>query len=119
MAQMSENVNLYWDYVITRFPEAQFDFFYRVGELHFWPDRATKDSGAPAWGCIRKEEEFVIVAGAGAKGAPQRLTYWNGKKWILPQGAWREIADRLAAYENTGLEPEEIEEMKGEHHGDH
>lgn len=37
-----------------------------------------------------------------------RLTKWNGKKWILPQGMWREIADRLAAYENTGLEPEEI-----------
>lgn len=37
-----------------------------------------------------------------------RLTKWNGKKWILPQGMWREIADRLAAYENTGMEPEEI-----------
>lgn len=37
-----------------------------------------------------------------------RLTYWNGKKYCLPQGMWREIADRLAAYENTGLEPEEI-----------
>ena len=38
----------------------------------------------------------------------ERLTRWNGKKWILPQGMWREIADRLAAYENTGLEPDEI-----------
>lgn len=37
-----------------------------------------------------------------------RLTYWNGKKYCLPQGMWREITDRLAAYENTGLEPEEI-----------
>ena len=44
-----------------------------------------------------------------------RLTTWNGKKWVLPQGRtangesyWRLIADRLAAYENTGLEPEEI-----------
>lgn len=37
-----------------------------------------------------------------------RLTKWNGKKWLLPQGMWREIADRLAAYENTGMEPEEI-----------
>lgn len=50
-----------------------------------------------------------------------RLTKWNGSKWILPQGKtsdgesyWRIIADRLAAYENTGLSPEEIEEMKGE-----
>lgn len=43
----------------------------------------------------------------------ERLTKWNGKKWILPQGAWREIAERLAAYENTGLEPEEIAELCG------
>ena len=43
-----------------------------------------------------------------------RLTRWNGKKYVLPQGygAWREIAERLAAYENTGLKPEEIEAMK-------
>lgn len=41
-----------------------------------------------------------------------RLTYWNGKKWILPQGSWREIADRLAAYENTGLEPDEIAQLQ-------
>lgn len=44
-----------------------------------------------------------------------RLTRWNGKKWVLPQGKtsdgesyFRIIAERLAAYENTGLEPEEI-----------
>lgn len=41
-----------------------------------------------------------------------RLTRWNGSKWVLPQGMWREIADRLAAYENTGLEPEQIVEMQ-------
>lgn len=41
-----------------------------------------------------------------------RLTRWNGKKWLLPQGSWREIADRLAAYENTGLEPAEIVALK-------
>lgn len=46
-----------------------------------------------------------------------RLTRWNGKKYVLPQGrgAWREIADRLAAYENTGLKPEEIEALKAQH----
>ena len=39
-----------------------------------------------------------------------RLTTWNGKKWVLPQGygTFRKIAERLAAYENIGLEPEEI-----------
>ena len=41
----------------------------------------------------------------------ERLTKWNGKKYVLPQGEWRLIAERLAAYENTGLMPEEIEKM--------
>ena len=48
-----------------------------------------------------------------------RLTVWNGKKYVLPQGRtseglsnWRIIAERLAAYENTDLDPEEIEELK-------
>ena len=39
-----------------------------------------------------------------------RLTKWNGKKWVLPQGKWREIAERLAAYEDMGT-PDEIREM--------
>ncbi len=32
-----------------------------------------------------------------------RLTRWNGKKFILPQGAgvWRTIAEKLAAYEEA------------------
>ena len=48
-----------------------------------------------------------------------RLTKWNGKKWVLPQGRtsdgesyWRIIAERLAEYENTMLTPAEIERMK-------
>ena len=47
-----------------------------------------------------------------------RITRWNGKKWLLPQGQWRAITDRLAAYENTHLEPEEIEEMKAKIDGE-
>ena len=48
----------------------------------------------------------------------ERLTTWNGKKWVLPQGRtsdgesyWRIIAERLAEYENTGLTPEEINKL--------
>lgn len=47
-----------------------------------------------------------------------RLTKWNGKKWILPQGRtadgesyWRIIADRLAEFENLNMEPKEIKEL--------
>lgn len=48
-----------------------------------------------------------------------RLTKWNGSKWVLPQGRtsdgqsyWRIIADTLAAYENNGMTQNEIEELK-------
>ena len=41
-----------------------------------------------------------------------RLSKWNGEKFVLPQGQWRAICDRLGAYEDTGLEPEEIMIMK-------
>ena len=45
-----------------------------------------------------------------------RLTKWNERlgRWTLPQGrgTFRMIAERLAAYENTGLEPEEIAAAK-------
>ena len=43
-----------------------------------------------------------------------RLTKWNGKKWVLPQGRtsdgesyWRIIAEKLAEYENVG-EPDAL-----------
>ena len=47
--------------------------------------------------------------------ADDRLTRWNGKIWVLPQGrgSFRMIAERLAAYENTGLTPDEIMRLKG------
>lgn len=51
----------------------------------------------------------------------ERLTQWNGEKYILPQGRtsdgqsyWRIIADRLAAYENTGMTPSEIASMRND-----
>ena len=56
----------------------------------------------------------------------ERLTHWNGKKWILPQGRtndggsyWRVVADTLAEYENIGTIKEikakldELEKLKG------
>lgn len=45
----------------------------------------------------------------------ERLTKWNGEKYILPQGRtsdgksyWRIIAERLAEYENLGT----VEDLK-------
>ena len=47
----------------------------------------------------------------------ERLTRWNGEKYILPQGRtsdgqsnWRLIAERLGAYEDTGYTSEELTE---------
>lgn len=47
----------------------------------------------------------------------ERYTYFDGGKWRLKIGDTEysgEAVDRLAAYEYTGLEPEEIEQLKGE-----
>ena len=54
----------------------------------------------------------------------ERLTYWcdnghGGGKWFVAIDAeggedYGPHVDRLAAYEDTGLEPEEIEQLKGE-----
>ena len=50
----------------------------------------------------------------------EQLTYFDGGKWRLKigdteySGAW---VDRLAAYEDTGLEPEEIIELKARMEG--
>lgn len=45
----------------------------------------------------------------------KRLTHWNGKKYVVTNGfgygQTRIVTDKLAAYENTGLEPYEIELM--------
>ena len=48
----------------------------------------------------------------------ERLTKWNGNRYVLPQGRtsdgesyWRIVAEKLAAYENTGLTPEEINDL--------
>ena len=47
----------------------------------------------------------------------KRLTYFDGGKWRLKIGDTEysgEAVDCLAAYEETGLEPEKIEQLKGE-----
>ena len=47
----------------------------------------------------------------------ERYTYLDGGTWRLKIGDTEysgEAVDRLAAYEYTGLEPEEIEQLKGE-----
>ena len=45
----------------------------------------------------------------------KRLTHWNGKKYVLTHGMGygqtRIITDRLAAYENTMLEPDQIDQI--------
>ena len=47
----------------------------------------------------------------------KRLTYFDGGKWRLKIGDTEysgEVADRLAAYEETGLEPEDFKQTFSE-----
>ena len=57
-----ENVNAFWDYVRDRFPDARFDFWYHVGELHFFPDGAAEKRGE-IWSCYKDSNgRFHIVS---------------------------------------------------------
>ena len=37
------NVNYYWQYIIERFPDAVFDFWYSSGELIFYTSRLAEN----------------------------------------------------------------------------
>lgn len=44
----------------------------------------------------------------------KRLTWYNGEHWIQVQNTkvgYKAICEKLAKYENTGLEPEEVQKM--------
>lgn len=49
------NVNAYWDFVKSLYPDARFDFWYRNGELHFYPDGRAEERGDRVWGCVMDE----------------------------------------------------------------
>ena len=40
-----------------------------------------------------------------------RYTIKRGDKWLVPKRAWDKAAEKLARYEDSGLDPEKIYEM--------
>ena len=54
------NVNAYWEHVKSVYPFAVFDFWYRIGELHFYPDRDAMRRGDDPYGCIMEDGKYVI-----------------------------------------------------------
>lgn len=91
---------------------------HRMMETEMWR-RLSEEQKTRVEAHIDALEEILEVGVYAKKGKMERLTRWNGDRYILPQGKtedgesyWRIIADRLAEYENTGLTPEEIMEMK-------
>lgn len=55
------NINAMWDYVKERYPDARFDFWYRSGELHFWPTGEAEERGDYSYGCVVRDGEFTIL----------------------------------------------------------
>ena len=95
--------------------DTAYDCKARYPDSQFWGDFYEN--------CTKQMEELrALMEAEEQKLLPQgRLTKWNGKKWVLPQGRtsdgesyFRIIAERLAEYENTGLTPDEIVTLKKE-----
>ena len=57
------NVNAFWEYVRSQYPDARFDFWYSAGELHFYPDgKMESASDGYTYSCIKKDGQFQIIA---------------------------------------------------------
>lgn len=57
MKSTKPNVNAYWGYVITKYPNAVFDFWYSTGELLFYPHAKAEHP----YSCIIKDGKFTIL----------------------------------------------------------
>lgn len=56
------NVNAFWEYVRSKYPDARFDFWYSAGELHFFPDgNAEAAPDGYTYGCILKDGKYKIL----------------------------------------------------------
>ena len=53
-------MNAYWDFVKSQYPDARFDFWYSIGELHFYPDGEAEAAGGSPYGCYKEDDKFVI-----------------------------------------------------------
>ena len=57
---MDPNVNKFWDYVKSQFPDARFVYFYLVGELQFYPNGTLEAQGGKPYSCVKECGEYVI-----------------------------------------------------------
>lgn len=55
------NINAMWDYVKELYPDARFSFWYRIGELQFWPNGEAEAEGEDVYGCIVRDGKFCIM----------------------------------------------------------
>lgn len=54
------NINIFWDYVKERYPDARFSFWFCVGELQFWLNGEAERDGENVYSCIMKDGKFCI-----------------------------------------------------------
>lgn len=57
------NVNAYWEHVKSMYPDARFNFWYSIGELHFYRDgkaEANDPDGDYVSSCFKKDGKFTI-----------------------------------------------------------
>lgn len=55
------NINVLWQYVRGQYPDARFDFWYHVGELHFYPNGEAEKNGDPVYGAFLGEDFKPVI----------------------------------------------------------
>lgn len=54
-----EDKNVYWAFVKARYPHARFLWWYKFGELHFYPSKGAEERDRPM-ACFREGRNLVI-----------------------------------------------------------
>lgn len=54
-------INAMWDFVKERYPDARFSFWYRIGELQFWPTGKSEEEGDDVYACVVRNGKYEIM----------------------------------------------------------
>ena len=58
---LEPDVNRFWEFVKTKYPDARFVRWFPDGELHFWPDGKSEKKGENLGSCYRQDNAALVA----------------------------------------------------------